>query len=1250
MLYQPTNIYPSMTGALGNGVIDANSDLTVSWQVNGNSPMTAFQITIYANNTTSTQLFSTGKLTYGCPFYGVDYAGNVQMFHYTIYQQQLSLAQIENGRDYKIVIQQWWSDSDSVIQSSASVFRARSKPVLMVGEIPKPLTTRNFLFTASYTQQQSDALNWFRWQLASISNGIYSTIEDTGKIYGSAQLLFNYDGFITGSTYAVRCSVQTENGVEADTGWVNFFVQYETKAISGSIKTCQSTKGNGIKVTLPSINDIPGVSTGDVKLQDSYLTIPSEQNTSVKWSSKNGAPLSIKQPFDLFCKGKGLPEGDILSVRCKASVPGFEPTHVIDRLPDYPFGTHGAACVCTGGDVPTYVIITIRGTVSYSTDLENWSYSQIGNTVPDGWCGLAYGNSTYYAVSYGGKKIAKSSNLTDWTVETMDVGLTAICHGNGLFVAAGEGAVFTKTAEAENWTKTSVSFAELPTAIAYGEAGNTRYVIGTVGGEIYYSVDGTTWTLAVSDIGWISSITYMAGKFYAAGMTDSGILSSSDGITWTVAGSIPGFESGIDSISNNGSDTLYATGFNTGTYAYSKDEGETWSVFPCNAIEFRAFLFETGNANGPLLVGNGVSDGEAYVYAGGVTTVEQETTLTTRVTTNVSFFQQKDAIPNKAWRDVCYGNGKYVAVATDSNMAAYSTTGINWLSSTIHESATSWFSICYGNGVFVAVGQDYFATSTDAITWLTTPAVDGGTFQCVRFLNGKFYAVGSAIYRSSDGTTWEKCNVSTGNGYMATSITFGNGMYVCVTPNYTVSSYDGLNWSYTPMPQGAWRSVVFGNGVFVATGLFFPYSLYSYDGKTWSSASIKSGSMEGFGLCFGDGRFIAATTLGIRESIDGHTWNSLMDFSETKYTACCFGDGKFLAVGETADALLSGTLSANVDLLTNGGRENIAGIPYVQQWFLLVDGEQNTIGISWTSNGTTTANAITINVVPIAEITSITAGGAVSMDYIFISDGYTSEQSKIKFEDWANPYHPYDLARQFYADFTSDLNGDSFGQSYFTQFAVYRTQDSEKKSTHIFDSNASSSQVFIDAGARNNVAYQYMAVGLSDFDQSSTITSTDTRICVWDWSVLSCTEDTNGVFHPQKIFSFGKNLSSGDISNNNAPQILQNFTRYPTVQPSPFNYKNGTLTSLIGKISEGVYSDTVADRDEIMELSTTQNTLFLKNRKGDLLKIRIGAAIECGTMDNSPTQAQTVKLPWVEIGDATESRIIITENDGAWPN
>ena len=70
MLYQPTNVYPSMTGGLGNGVVDVTKPLKVSWQVNGNSAMTAYQITIYKNDSASTQVMTTSKLTNNCPFYG----------------------------------------------------------------------------------------------------------------------------------------------------------------------------------------------------------------------------------------------------------------------------------------------------------------------------------------------------------------------------------------------------------------------------------------------------------------------------------------------------------------------------------------------------------------------------------------------------------------------------------------------------------------------------------------------------------------------------------------------------------------------------------------------------------------------------------------------------------------------------------------------------------------------------------------------------------------------------------------------------------------------------------------------------------------------------------------------------------------------------------------------------------------------------------------------------------------------------
>ena len=67
--------------------------------------------------------------------------------------------------------------------------------------------------------------------------------------------------------------------------------------------------------------------------------------------------------------------------------------------------------------------------------------------------------------------------------------------------------------------------------------------------------------------------------------------------------------------------------------------------------------------------------------------------------------------------EVCYGNGKFVAVSggtsKTSNYFAYSTDGINWTEGTISDTSRYWMSVCYGNGKFVAITYNsrYFAYS-----------------------------------------------------------------------------------------------------------------------------------------------------------------------------------------------------------------------------------------------------------------------------------------------------------------------------------------------------------------------------------------------------------------------------------------------------------------------------------------------------------------------------------------------------------
>lgn len=115
-------------------------------------------------------------------------------------------------------------------------------------------------------------------------------------------------------------------------------------------------------------------------------------------------------------------------------------------------------------------------------------------------------------------------------------------------------------------------------------------------------------------------------------------------------------------------------------------------------------------------------------------------------------------LPTKIyWCSVCYGNGKFVAIAEDSNIAVYSADGINWTQTTMPASK-SWNSVCYGNGKFMAVAYscNIAAYSEDGINWTQTTMPANENWYSVCYGSGKFVAVdynGAAAF-STDGVTW----------------------------------------------------------------------------------------------------------------------------------------------------------------------------------------------------------------------------------------------------------------------------------------------------------------------------------------------------------------------------------------------------------------------------------------------------------------------------------------------------------------
>lgn len=255
MLYQPSNITPDELN--GTGTVDVTEDVVISWLVNGTSAMTAYQISFTQNNASSTPVWSTGKVTLSTPFWGTAYDGTVEPFTVTL--SGLSGYGLSNGNEYKMRITQWWSASESVTPYTDSIIVAKANPVVTMGAIDDPLRDKSATFTATYSQAQGDGIKWVRWRIA-YADDTANPFVDTGYIYGTGQLQVDYDGFLTDNSYSVNCTVESQSGVQATTGWVDFEVSYTLSAASGGASACQLANSSSVWVRWDMVQSADGYS------------------------------------------------------------------------------------------------------------------------------------------------------------------------------------------------------------------------------------------------------------------------------------------------------------------------------------------------------------------------------------------------------------------------------------------------------------------------------------------------------------------------------------------------------------------------------------------------------------------------------------------------------------------------------------------------------------------------------------------------------------------------------------------------------------------------------------------------------------------------------------------------------------------------------------------------------------------------------------------------------------------------------
>lgn len=323
MLFQPTNITPDVINGIGNGTIDATEGLTVSWQVNGNSPMYAYQIFIYQNDTASTLVFDGGgnPTVLTTPFNGVDFKGDIQRFYADHYDQ--TTLGISNGQQYKLMIRQWYADPNTeadayIDQRSMSVFNTKAAPTLTLTvedgtgatvATGSPLPTRDASIIGNYSQANGDAIVCAQWQINAMiethtgsGEYYYVSIHDSGKIYGTSELKCVYDGFINNSMYQVVLEVETSSGVTVTAERI-IEASWSTASLSATTSVRRvNRQSSAIEVIWNGYSNIEGKPSGSPTLNNSRLYL--DNGDSVLWDEENGHDIAIAPDWMFIMRTK----------------------------------------------------------------------------------------------------------------------------------------------------------------------------------------------------------------------------------------------------------------------------------------------------------------------------------------------------------------------------------------------------------------------------------------------------------------------------------------------------------------------------------------------------------------------------------------------------------------------------------------------------------------------------------------------------------------------------------------------------------------------------------------------------------------------------------------------------------------------------------------------------------------------------------------------------------------------------------
>ena len=1276
-IFEPTQIVPSSFTT--SETIAVADNVSIQWQINGNSALTAFQIDMYQNTATSEFIYSTGKIGtgYGLPFNGIDRYGRKQYFSYAPEQNWAAWSDnaMTDGNPYKYKITQWFA------------------AVVQVGSVA---TTRSFSANTTYYFRVTD-------QSAYVAFTPTSTLASD-----MANATFYYDfttlkgWYVNAGGRLVPVSMNVTASAPSGTS-----IGTTTSAASNEDWIQQVSESAIITRTTPTLS--LAITTGGSETEQNTLissvavftgTYTQAQGVAVRsthWVLRNESGDLLEDTGVIYTSVveymySGFFNGESYTLSCTVETEtGVQVTASIDFTVSYEGGTYygefNANCVPKEGSI--YLQWEALRVISPTTSGE---YTQ-----GDGYVELPAGSSITWDKELEDPMNFQPPWFATWTgrVQTEEIKnpTSKTVTLTGTTGTDGEGETGLVTQEQVSGTANTYvdSYSPAPSYVTVSgvtSGGNsiaymTRSVSGQTVARRYddsepfsFSGQATRQPVPAGELEDSSTVRITGGTpdpttgMYTATEslsyeTVSGdrdisavkvLTTTADKVEcWVEKGNKRiGIRYYTKTVPRHVSVT-YLLEFVTyeyfATFSGEIDKNDA-VVTSVNVTSFRGTSFTTSKAGNAYSI-TVYSDGEKTVSAEG--TVDYTYTLYYSATaqgdlpyniTSYTITSQSSNVKNSmvqfegtryGWEATADSAGQTVSLTIRFSVSVnstpyYSTTryfpnitsasiasvtsGTN-ATVTVNTSADTYTVTIYGSSNGQAVSARVQLNATYQIyKYETTEPFNDGTITAARLVG----------YSGTDGTI-----TFTPDSYTVSLQRYGTG-----SVNGTVElTYDGLTYEVTlnnPFTDGFITNATVisttGSGADIEfTNTDYTITLYSHQPSDEVTAEVKF-----------DYYYLTYNNIP-----QGKFW----EIQGNNITFTRTGNIIHVGIGDTAQAV-SFTPPTDCVLAT------LAVSPTtIYAYFFNAKGvlTQNSAAVTYTQGA----------------ITSVTIYGGTNGATVYNVAVYEGDGSNVlpRLEDdgyeptWGSPY--YDLYLN--ANFNGNIEGGT-GSALNNGFRIYREEVGTNVLVPIYTASATETQLkdYGVVSGKSYTYYLYVYDNTNAFMQQKPL-GYDVPFNLNKYTLIVADYDSaSDTYHAIKEYIFRENASVGSISNNNTPTLSENFTGFPTRTKSVQNYKSGTLSSLIGTIykrTDGdeesgansgtlAYHDSVELEQELYDLSVSDYTLFLRDPKGHLFMVRTQSPITQSVDYARMPMPITISLPWVETGDASDVSIIQAPTDIGW--